>query len=241
VTGSLSGRYGDDMGLPTAWMSWSSGKDSALALHATRQAGEVEVVGLLTTVNSSVDRVAMHAVRRSLLEAQADSLNLPLHVVELPWPCPNEVYEERMAAACTAAQAAGVSSMVFGDLFLEDIRAYREHSLRAVEITPLFPLWERPTDVVASDILAAGIRAVLTCVDPKQVPATLAGRWYDENLLGDLPPDADPCGENGEFHTFVVGGPGFEAPLDVTVGEIVERDGFVFADVVPETGGRSPR
>jgi uncharacterized protein (TIGR00290 family) len=221
------------MGQPTAWMSWSSGKDSALALQATRLAGDVEVVGLLTTVNSSADRVAMHAVRRTLLEAQANALNLPLHVVELPWPCPNAVYEDRMAAACAAAQAADVGSMVFGDLFLEDIRAYREQSLRDWAITPLFPLWERPTDLVARDILAAGIRAVLTCVDPTQVPASLAGRWYDQSLLTDLPPQADPCGENGEFHTFVVDGPGFAQALDVTVGEIVERDGFVFADVVP--------
>jgi uncharacterized protein (TIGR00290 family) len=224
------------MGQPTAWMSWSSGKDSALALQATRLAGDVEVVGLLTTVNSSADRVAMHAVRRTLLEAQANALNLPLHVVELPWPCPNAVYEDRMAAACAAAQAADVGSMVFGDLFLEDIRAYREQSLRDWAITPLFPLWERPTDLVARDILAAGIRAVLTCVDPTQVPASLAGRWYDQSLLADLPPQADPCGENGEFHTFVVDGPGFAQALDVTVGEIVERDGFVFADVVPGPG-----
>jgi uncharacterized protein (TIGR00290 family) len=218
-------------------MSWSSGKDSALALQTIRVASDVNVVGLLTTVNSSVDRVAMHAVRRSLLEGQADALNLPLHVVELPWPCPNEVYEERMAAACATAQTMGVQSMVFGDLFLEDIRAYREQSLRDFAITPLFPLWRRPTDVVAGEILAAGIRAVLTCVDPRQVPASLAGRWYDEALLRDLPPDADPCGENGEFHTFVVDCPGFAQPLDVTVGEIVERDGFVFADVVPVPGG----
>jgi uncharacterized protein (TIGR00290 family) len=225
------------MGQPTAWMSWSSGKDSALALQATRLAGDVEVVGLLTTVNSSADRVAMHAVRRTLLEAQAKALNLPLHVVELPWPCPNAVYEDRMAAACAAAQAAGVGSMVFGDLFLEDIRAYREQSLREYAITPLFPLWERPTDLVARDILAAGIRAVLTCVDPTQVPASLAGRWYDQSLLTDLPTEADPCGENGEFHTFVVDGPGFGRALDVSVGEIVERDGFVFADVVPGPAG----
>jgi uncharacterized protein (TIGR00290 family) len=225
------------MGRPKAWMSWSSGKDSALALQATRLAGDVDVVGLLTTVNASADRVAMHAVRRSLLEAQADALNLPLHVVELPWPCPNEEYEDRMAAACAAAQTAGVRSMVFGDLFLEDIRVYREQSLREFAITPLFPLWERPTDLVAKEILAAGIRAVLTCVDPTKVPAGLAGRWYDEALLRDLQPGVDPCGENGEFHTFVVDGPGFAQPLDVTVGEIVERDGFVFADVVPRAGG----
>jgi uncharacterized protein (TIGR00290 family) len=217
-------------------MSWSSGKDSALALHATQVAGDVEVVGLVTTMNSTADRVAMHAVRRSLLEAQADALNLPVHVVELPWPCPNEVYEDRMAAACAAARTAGVRAMVFGDLFLADIRSYREEQLREFEIAPLFPLWERPTAQVAREILAAGIRAVLTCVDPAQMPASLAGRWYDEALLLDLPPGADPCGENGEFHTFVADGPGFAQPLDVTVGEIVERDGFVFADVVPSSG-----
>jgi len=218
---------------PKAWMSWSSGKDSALALHATRMAGAIDVVGLVTTVNSTADRVAMHAVRRSLLEAQADALGLPLHVVELPWPCPNDVYEERMATACVAAKDAGVSAMIFGDLFLEDIRSYRERSLAGFGITPLFPLWLRPTNEVARDLLHVGMRAVLTCVDPAQAPAGFAGRWYDEALLRDLPPGVDPCGENGEFHTFVVDGPGFSHPLEVNVGEIVERDGFVFADVVP--------
>ena len=216
-----------------AWMSWSSGKDSALALHTTRMAGAIDVVGLVTTVNSTADRVAMHAVRRSLLEAQADALGLPLHVVELPWPCPNDVYEERMATACVAAKDAGVSAMIFGDLFLEDIRSYRERSLEGFGITPLFPLWQRPTDGVARELLEVGMRAVLTCVDPTQAPAGFAGRWYDEALLRDLPPGVDPCGENGEFHTFVVNGPGFAHSLEVNVGEIVERDGFVFADVVP--------
>jgi uncharacterized protein (TIGR00290 family) len=218
---------------PKAWMSWSSGKDSALALHTVRQAGQVEVVGLVTTVNAAADRVAMHAVRRSLLEAQADALALPLHVVELPWPCPNDEYESRMAAAYDSARQAGVRSMIFGDLFLEDIRAYREQSLSGFGLTPLFPLWQRPTDAVARELLAVGIRAVLTCVDPAQAPPALAGRWYDESFLADLPSGIDPCGENGEFHTLVVDGPGFRYPIDVTVGEVIERDGFIFADVLP--------
>lgn len=214
-----------------AWMSWSSGKDSALALHEARQAGDVEVVGLLTTVNSTADRVAMHAVRRTLLEAQAAALGLPLHAVELPWPCPNEIYEQRMSTAVEAAVADGVERMIFGDLFLADIRAYRETSLAGTGITPMFPLWQRPTGDLAREMLTAGIRAVLTCVDPRQAPAEFAGRWFDEQLLADLPDGVDPCGENGEFHTFVVDGPGFAHPLDVEVGGIVERDGFVFADV----------
>ncbi len=236
LPGGAANNRSDGDPSPKAWMSWSSGKDSALALHATRTAGAVDVVGLVTTVNSTADRVAMHAVRRSLLETQADALGLPLHVVELPWPCPNDVYEERMATACVAAKDEGVSSMIFGDLFLEDIRSYRERSLAEFGITPLFPLWLRPTDLVARDLLHVGIRAVLTCVDLAQAPADFAGRWYDEELLRDLPPGVDPCGENGEFHTFVVDGPGFAHPLGVNVGEIVERDGFVFADVVPSPG-----
>lgn len=214
-------------------MSWSSGKDSALALHTIRTAGDVEVVALLTTVNTTADRVAMHAVRRSLLEAQADALGLPLYAIELPWPCPNEIYEERMAIAVADARGSGVEFMVFGDLFLEDIRMYRERSLDGSGITPLFPLWRRPTDEVARELLALNVRAVVTCVDPAQAPRSIAGRWYDEALLAELPSDVDPCGENGEFHTFVVDGPGFAHALSVTVGEPVERDGFVFTDVVP--------
>lgn len=214
-------------------MSWSSGKDSTLALHAARVAGEVEIVGLLTTVNSTANRVAMHAVRRELLASQADSLGLPLHVVELPWPCPNEVYEQRMTGAVGRAVADGVERMVFGDLFLEDVRSYREQMLAGTGIEPVFPLWHRPTAELAEEMVAAGVRAVVTCVDPAQAPRELAGRWFDRELLESLPARVDPCGENGEFHTFVVDGPGFRYPLDVSVGEIVERDGFVFADVVP--------
>lgn len=214
-----------------AWMSWSSGKDSTLALHRVRAGPEPDVVGLLTTVSETAQRVAMHGVRRQLLEAQADSLRLPLHVVELPWPCPNHVYEQRMSHALALATSSGVECLVFGDLFLADIRAYREASLAGTGITPLFPLWGQPTEVLAGQILDAGIRAIVTCVDPSQAPESLAGRWYDQQFLSDLPPGVDPCGEHGEFHTFVTDGPGFERPLQVTLGEIVARDGFVFADV----------
>jgi uncharacterized protein (TIGR00290 family) len=214
-------------------MSWSSGKDSALALHETLVAGEVEVVGLLTTMNAAADRVAMHAVRRQLLLAQAAALQLPLHVVELPWPCSNDVYEELMTSALADAQSDSVSHMVFGDLFLADIRAYREAALQGTGITPLFPLWDRPTDLLAREMIEVGIRAVLTCVDPRQAPVGLCGRWFDDGLIAELPAGVDPCGENGEFHTFVATSPDFIEPLDVVVGEVVERDGFVFADVLP--------
>lgn len=217
-------------------MSWSSGKDSTLALHETRRAGAVEVVGLLTTVNSAFERVAMHGVRRSLLDAQAEALGLPVQAVDLPWPCPNEVYEERMAGAIRRAREMGVEAVVFGDLYLEDIRRYRETSLRGTGIIPLFPLWHRPTDAVARDLLALGVRALVVCVDVAQAPREIAGRWYDEALLAELPAGVDPCGENGEFHTVVVDGPGFSRPIEVAVGEIVERDGFVFADVIPSPG-----
>jgi len=166
---------------------------------------------------------------------------LPLHVVEIPSPCPNEVYEEKMADAVGVARRAGVRHVVFGDLFLEDVRAYRERSLRGTGISPLFPLWGRPTDRLCREMLAAGIRAVVTCVDPSKVPAALAGRPYDEQFLSDLPADADPCGERGEFHTFVWDAPGFAGPIDVGVGEVVERDGFVFCDVLPATRRRQHR
>jgi uncharacterized protein (TIGR00290 family) len=219
-------------------MSWSSGKDSTLALHRARTEGDVDVIGLLTTVNSTADRVAMHAVRRVLLEAQATALGLPLHVVELPWPCPNEIYEQRMTAALATAGSDGVDHVIFGDLFLEDIRAYREASLAGTGISPLFPLWHEPTDALAANMIDVGIRAVITCVDPLQAPPSIAGRWYDADLLRELPGTVDPCGERGEFHTFVSDGPGFAHPLDVEVGEVVERDGFVFADVLPGLPGR---
>jgi uncharacterized protein (TIGR00290 family) len=214
-------------------MSWSSGKDSTLALHVAREELGVDVVGLLVTMNADANRVAMHAVRRALVEAQADRLGLPLRIVEIPSPCPNDVYEAQMAAAMHEATEAGVDHVIFGDLFLADIRAYREQSLSGSGITPLFPLWERPTGDLARAMLASGIRAVLTCVDPAQLSPAFAGRWFDEALLDDLPGDVDPCGERGEFHTFVFDGPGFSAPIDVDVGEVVERDGFVFCDVKP--------
>jgi uncharacterized protein (TIGR00290 family) len=214
-------------------MSWSSGKDSALALHHAIHGGEIEVTGLLTTVNAEFDRVAMHGVRRALLEQQAAALGLPLHVVELPWPCSNEAYEQLMGAAVQAAVSDGVEAMVFGDLYLADVRAYRERMLESTGLRPLFPLWQRPTTELAQELIASGVRAVVSCVDSAQAPSELAGRWYDGELLAELPPGVDCCGENGEFHTVVVDAPDFSAPIPVTVGEIVERDGFVFADVVP--------
>ena len=166
-----------------AWMNWSSGKDSTFALHRVRSAPDVEVTGLLTTLNGEADRVAMHAVRRSLLAAQADALGLPLHVVSLPSPCPNEVYQQRMAEAVGAAVDEGVDRMVFGDLFLTDVRAYREAMFAPTPIEPMFPLWGLPTPALARQMLAEGLQAVITCVDPAQVPASLAGRWFDEQLL----------------------------------------------------------
>jgi uncharacterized protein (TIGR00290 family) len=214
-------------------MSWSSGKDSALALHVARAELGVDVVGLLTTLNETADRVAMHAVRRQLLEAQADRLGLTLVTVDLPSPCPDAVYAERMAQAVAQAQADGITEMIFGDLYLEDIRAYREEMLAGTGITPVFPLWQRPTDALARDMLARGVRAFVTCVDPRVLPAEFAGRAFDASFLADLPTGIDPCGENGEFHSFVWDAPGFASPIDVVTGEVVARDGFVFADVLP--------
>lgn len=193
----------------------------------------MEVVGLLTTVNAAADRVAMHAVRRVLLEAQAERLGLALHAVEIPSPCPHEVYETTMAGAIDAAINAGVTRMIFGDLFLADIREYRHRMLSGTGIAPVFPLWERPTDALARDMCEAGIRAVITCVDPRALPAEFAGRSFDAEFVADLPESVDPCGERGEFHTFVWDAPGFSSPIRIELGEIVERDGFVFCDVVP--------
>ena len=213
-------------------LSWSSGKDSAWALHRLRQTHPGAVAGLLTTMNESAGRVAMHAVRESLVRAQAEAAGLPLHLVRIPSPCPNEIYEERMAALLHDARAEGYTHVAFGDLFLEDVRRYREDRMRGSGLAPLFPLWGMPTRALADEMIGAGLRAYLTCVDPRRIDASFAGRAFDHALLADLPADVDPCGEHGEFHSFVWGGPMFARALDVRPGIVVERDGFVFADVV---------
>jgi uncharacterized protein (TIGR00290 family) len=218
---------------PKAWLAWSSGKDSAWALHLVRQRGEFDVVALLTTVNQMYSRVAMHAVRESLVEMQAAAAGLPLIRVPIPSPCTNEIYEQAMGAAMARARAEGIRHVVFGDLFLEDIRAYREKQLGVCGMTPVFPLWGRDTRELAEEMIAQGMSAYLTCVDPRKLDRSFAGRRFDAELLNALPSNVDPCGENGEFHTFVNGGPMFQHAVAVTAGEIVERDGFVFADFLP--------
>jgi uncharacterized protein (TIGR00290 family) len=222
-----------DRGRLRTVVSWSSGKDSAWALHLLNQSGEVEVVGLLTTVNESYDRVAMHAIRRSLLEAQAEAAGIPLWVVSIPSPCSNEQYEEVMSGAMRRARREGIEAVAFGDLFLADVRAYREATLAGTEITPLFPLWGIPTDLLAATMIAAGVRAHVTCVDPGQIPSSFVGRLWDACFLDELPTTADPCGENGEFHTFVSAGPMLRKAILVRQGIITEREGFVFADLLP--------
>ena len=212
-------------------LSWSSGKDSAWALHALRRA-DVPVAGLLTTINQAFDRVAMHAVRRSLLDAQARSIGIPLWPVPLPWPCSNQDYERIMGDVCRQAKTQGIESMAFGDLYLPDVRAYRERQLQGSGLTPLFPLWGLPTDALAREMLAGGLQARITCVDPKVLPPTFAGREFDQALLADLPAGVDPCGEKGEFHTFAYDGPMFREPIPISSGEVVLRDGFVFADLL---------
>jgi len=196
----------------------------------------VEVSMLLTTVNSTHQRVAMHAVRRELLEAQAEAVGVPLMVVDLPWPCSNEVYEERMKAAVEELIADGFEQIAFGDLFLQDIREYREKNLQGTSLKPIFPLWGIPIDQLATDMLAGGLKARITCIDPKKLDAKFSGREWDGKLLSEFPPSVDPCGENGEFHTFVYDGPMFRHPIDIGVGETVERDGFVFTDILQMSG-----
>jgi uncharacterized protein (TIGR00290 family) len=218
---------------PKALLSWSSGKDAAWALHILQQSEEVEVVSLLTTMNAAFERVAMHGVREALLEAQADAAGLPLWKVPLPWPCPNEAYEALMAQACAQAVAEGIEVMAFGDLFLEDVRDYRIQKLAGTGLKPLFPIWNPDTASLARSMLAAGLKATLTCVDPRALEASFAGRDFDAQLLADLPAGVDPCGERGEFHSFAWDGPMFRHPVPVQRGEVVERDGFVFADLVP--------
>ena len=219
-------------------VSWSGGKDSAWALHLLQQNPETELAGLLTTVNQHFRRVAMHGFRDELLRAQAAAAGLPLWEVPLPWPCSNEQYEEAMAAACARAVAERIDAIAFGDLFLEDIRAYREAKLAPTGIAPLFPCWQIPTGRLAREMIASGLRAHLVCIDPRQLDPSFAGRIFDEDLLADLPPSVDPCGERGEFHTFVSAGPMFaqggrSRSIEVRRGDTVERDGFVYADLLP--------
>lgn len=213
-------------------VSWSSGKDSAWMLHRLRAQYPGAVGALLTTVNAAAGRVAMHGVRRALVEAQAEAAGLPLWQVDLPSPCPNEVYEKAMARTIAEAASLGYTHIAFGDLFLEEVRQYRERQLAGTPVAPLFPLWGLPTAALAREMIGAGLRATLTCVDPQQLDRAFVGRAYDWTLVEALPPQVDPCGERGEFHTFVSDGPMFARPVPVRVGEIVERDGFVFADLL---------
>jgi len=213
-------------------LSWSSGKDSAWTLHKLNQQGEHEIVVLVTTVNQQFDRVAMHAVRQQLLAKQAEAVGLPLIEVPIPFPCSNEQYEQAMSGLVEQLKKMDIEFMAFGDLFLEDIRRYREDRLEGTGIRPLFPLWQIPTDELASTMIENGLEAVITCVDPKQLPADFSGRGFTQSLLRELPEGIDPCGENGEFHSFVYNGPMFRHAVDIEVGETVERDGFVFTDVM---------
>jgi uncharacterized protein (TIGR00290 family) len=217
---------------PKALISWSSGKDSAFALHEVMQAGEFEVVGALTTVTETLERVAIHGVRQQILCAQCEAAGLPQRIVPIPYPCPNDVYEARMGEAVAQAVAEGITHMIFGDLFLADIRAYREQKLVGTGITPIFPLWERPTPALAQVMIASGLEAYLATVDLKRLPAEFAGRRFDAQLLADLPDGVDPCGENGEFHTCVVAGPMFSHRIAVSAGERVQRDGYAYCDLV---------
>jgi uncharacterized protein (TIGR00290 family) len=214
-------------------LSWSTGKDSAWALHILRSQG-IEVSKLLTTVNSTHDRVAMHAVRRELLEAQAEAVEAPLMVLDLPWPCTNEMYEAHMQAALDTLIEEGFRQIAFGDLFLRDIRTYREEKMASLSIKPIFPLWDSPTKNLANEMIAGGLKARITCIDPAKLDARFAGRQWDKSLIEELPRSVDPCGENGEFHTFAYDGPMFSHPLKVRTGQTIERDGFIFTDIAME-------
>lgn len=226
---------------PKALIAWSSGKDSAWALHEIRRADAFDIVAGLTTVTETFARVSMHGVREALLAAQLEAAGLPGVVVRIPFPCPNDIYEQRMAAALVEAKRAGVTHVVFGDLFLADIRAYREARLAEIGMTPVFPLWQRPTEALAREMIRAGIEAYLVCVDLKALPATFVGRRFDGALLDSLPHAVDRCGENGEFHSFVSAGPMLRRKVPVMLGETVERDGFAYADLLPGFPAEEPR
>jgi uncharacterized protein (TIGR00290 family) len=217
---------------PRALISWSSGKDSAFALHEIRRTGAFDVVGALTTVNEIFGRVSIHGVREEILHAQLAAAGLPANVVPIPHPCPNEVYEERMAMAMADAKRNGVTHVIFGDLFLADIRAYREQKLAGTGLTPVFPLWDRPTAALAREMIASGLEARLVTVERTKLDSSFAGRSFDQVLLADLPSGIDPCGENGEFHTCVIAGPMFSHRIEVASGDVVERDGFAYCDLL---------
>lgn len=221
-------------------LSWSSGKDSAWALHVLRRDGAGEVAGLLTSINEVAGRVSMHGVREEILRAQAAATGLPLHVIRLPWPCTNEMYEARLGAAVAQAVADGYSHVAFGDLFLEDVRAYREAKLAGTGLAPLFPLWGIPTSTLGHDMIAGGLRARVATLDPRVMPRELIGAEYDASLLARLPASVDPCGERGEFHTCAIAGPMFGAPIPVRSGEVVERDGFVYGDLILQAATTAP-
>ena len=221
-------------------LSWSSGKDSAWSLHVLRQRSDVEVVGLLTTINAHFQRVAMHGTRYELLKAQAAAAQLPLWEVPLPWPCSNDGYEHAMAAVCASAVTQGISGIAFGDLFLEDVRRYREDRLRATGLNPIFPIWGRDTRQLVSEMVDRGLRARIVCIDPTKLPADFAGRDLDHDFVRRLPANVDPCGENGEFHTFAYAGPMFVDPIPIETGISVTRDGFVYSDVVLNVNATSP-
>ena len=220
-------------------LSWSSGKDCAWTLHVLRQQGEYEVAGLLTTMNSAFDRVAMHGTRRALLEMQAEAAGLPLITAPLPWPCSNAQYESAMQLVCHQALAQGITGIAFGDLFLADVRSYRERQLKDSGLEPLFPIWKNPTDKLAQDMISSGMKAKIVCVDPRQIPQEFIGRDFNQAFLDDLPAGSDPCGENGEFHSFVYAGPMFGRELPIATGEKVLRDGFWFCDVLPASIARA--
>lgn len=218
---------------PKALIAWSSGKDCAWALHEARRSGDYDIVGALTTVTDSFQRVSMHGVREDLLVAQLAAAELPSVTVRIPYPCPNDIYEREMAGAMARAKADGVTHVIFGDLFLADLRAWREEKLKSIGMSAVFPLWLRPTDALAREMIAGGVETYLAVVDLAKLDASFAGRRFDDALLADLPDGVDPCGENGEFHSFVAAGPMLKHRISVTKGEIVERDGFAFADLVP--------
>jgi uncharacterized protein (TIGR00290 family) len=217
---------------PRALISWSSGKDSAFALHEVRRAGAFDVVGALTTVNETFGRVSIHGVREEVLHAQLAAAGLPAWRVPIPYPCSNETYEARMGAAVAAATCDGITHIIFGDLFLTDVRAYREQKLAGTGIAPIFPLWGRPTAALAREMIASGLEARLVSVDRTKLDSSFAGRNFDQTLLTDLPDGIDPCGENGEFHTCVVAAPVFSHRIDVVPGDVVERDGFAYCDLL---------